>query len=346
MREQYMKRLAIFSVLFSAVAMGVMLYFLSVKTVVIADELPATVNTTEEVSRELFFCGENAKDAFLNIPVSPEIRADNITIENRMIEQCVNIFITGEKQDFYEDNPLSGNFTQVLDGRYGFENSVVKIRLELNDIYETEYEFTNGMLKIRFAEPGELYERIVVLDTGNEEGIQSESVRSLVDGITLDIVERVMEKLKADNIKVYSTRAGEDIPDIDKRIKLVNNSDADMAVGIFVNSDAENSENCGTETVYNQDYFIPVMGSIELADFLEREVVISTSGIAKGLKAVPAEDISMVREAKVPAAQILIGYITNEKEAALLLKEDYREKIAEGIYKAIIKAFEKKETIG
>lgn len=343
MREQYMKRLLVYSVVFTALVMGAMLYFLSVKSVVIADELPAAGPVTGEADQELLFSRTNEGGTYLNIPISPEVRPDDITIENRMIDQCINIFIIGEKPDFYRDNPLTGNVTQVLEGHYGHEEDVVKIRLNLNGIYETDYVFNNSMLKIKFVPPGQLYDRIVILDTGDEESITSPSAKELVDSITLDVINRVKEKLKADNIKVYCTRTDEATPSLDKRVKLVNQADADIAVGIFVSSAPEDSGKCGTEAIYNGDYFIPGLSSVELADILEREVTGSIMGIANGLSET-GEEPSMVREAKVAAAQIRLGYITNEKEASLLLREDYREKAADGIYRGICKAFEKKET--
>ena len=48
-----------------------------------------------------------------------------------------------------------------------------------------------------------------------------------------------------------------------------------------------------------------------------------------------------MREATIPAAAVRVGYFTNAKEEALLQREDYRKRIAEGIYRAILSAYEK-----
>lgn len=42
----------------------------------------------------------------------------------------------------------------------------------------------------------------------------------------------------------------------------------------------------------------------------------------------------------VPAAAVKVGCITNRQEAALLVREEYQDRIAKGIYNAIIKVLE------
>ena len=48
----------------------------------------------------------------------------------------------------------------------------------------------------------------------------------------------------------------------------------------------------------------------------------------------------MISEATVPAAAIKVGYLTNGQESILLQREDYIQRIAEGIYQTILKAYE------
>ncbi len=111
-----------------------------------------------------------------------------------------------------------------------------------------------------------------------------------------------------------------------------------MLIRIEVSGD-ENSKVYGTETVYNSRFFIPGFGNVELADLLEREVVTSISGKANGLVEASASD-EVISSATVPAAAIRVGYLTNSQEAILLRREDYIKRIAEGIYNAVIKAYE------
>ena len=48
----------------------------------------------------------------------------------------------------------------------------------------------------------------------------------------------------------------------------------------------------------------------------------------------------MISKATVPAAAIRVGYLTNGQEAILLQREDYIQRIAEGIYQAVMQAYE------
>ena len=68
-------------------------------------------------------------------------------------------------------------------------------------------------------------------------------------------------------------------------------------------------------------------------------MVTAISGKANGLLEA-AEDDTVICDATVPAAAIKVGYLTNGQEAILLQREDYIQRIAEGIYRAIIRAYE------
>ena len=68
-------------------------------------------------------------------------------------------------------------------------------------------------------------------------------------------------------------------------------------------------------------------------------MVTAISGKANGLIEASAED-TVISEATVPAAAIKVGYLTNGQESILLQREDYIQRIAEGIYQTILKAYE------
>ena len=127
-------------------------------------------------------------------------------------------------------------------------------------------------------------------------------------------------------------------PTQEERVKLANETRADMYIRIQVDAD-EDSSVYGTTVVYNRDYFIPGFGNVELADLLEREVVTSIKGKALGLEEAETQEYTL-NNVKIPGACVKTGYITNMQEAILLGRDDYQEKIASGIYNAIIKVYE------
>lgn len=68
-------------------------------------------------------------------------------------------------------------------------------------------------------------------------------------------------------------------------------------------------------------------------------MVTAISGKANGLVEAAIQD-EVINEATVPAAAIKVGYLTNGQESILLQREDYINRIAEGIYNAVMKAYE------
>ena len=124
-------------------------------------------------------------------------------------------------------------------------------------------------------------------------------------------------------------------------MRLANETRADMYIRIALNT-SEDSAVYGTTAVYNGDYFIPGFGNLELADCLEKEVTSSIRGKTLGL-AEMGEDDDILSGITVPAAIVKAGCATNKQEAALLMREEYQERIAAGIYHAILKAYEEEE---
>ena len=188
-------------------------------------------------------------------------------------------------------------------------------------------------------QPKEVYDKIVVIDPaygGEETGPVAGNADSKT--IMLNVAKALKTKLDDTDIKVYYTRMDDTDPDSADRVGLANTTGADILIRLEVNTSKE-TQTYGTEAVYNARFFIPGFGNVELADLIEREVVTAIGGKANGLTPAGEED-EILQKATVPAATIRVGYLSNEKERALLLQEDYARRIAEGIYQAILKVYE------
>ena len=74
------------------------------------------------------------------------------------------------------------------------------------------------------------------------------------------------------------------------------------------------------------------------AHLLEKELASEIKTKALGLEKASGE--SKLRYATVPAAEVRVGCLSNKQEAILLKREDYIEKIANGIYNAIVSSYE------
>lgn len=290
--------------------------------------------------------GETTEEELI-IPLEQGTKAENVTIENDYMDKEIWIAIDGADKYFYTENVIAGNLSFVESAIYERRDGVIQMRFRLDGVYECKSILEENKLYIELVKPKELYEKIVVVDPWyGENGGKTAESNSKEQEITLDIAKRIEEKMKAsDFVKVYYTRMDEKAPSTEECMNIIAETEADLYIGITLNTDSDTSV-YGVETVYNGTYFIPSLGSVQLADILVRNVTKQVSGRANGLTQAREEDI-IVQKAKVPAAVLKAGYLSNEKEAELLNSEEYRDRIAEGISAAIQEAcemLEKQET--
>ena len=350
MQDGLIRRTAVFSLLFTLAAMSAMLYFAANKIIVVADVAQDEVVQSAQTN-EVEMTGENAvlmepggSAEYFCIPLPKTVKPEEVTVENHYMDQELWVSIRpqerGGLKGFYEQNAATGNQEQVLDGHFEEDEAQITLRFKLTGLYEYQSVFRDNMLYMQFLSPKEVYDKIVVVDAaygGKDYGARDGNF--MAKNVTLDIARALKEKMDDTDIKVYYTRMDDsDLQEMD-RVQLAGLAEADMLIRIEVGV-SDDPDQYGTETVCNSRYFIPDFGSVELADILERQVVTAISGKAAGLTQAQETD-EVVREATVPAAAVRVGYFTNAKEEALLQREDYRKRIAEGIYQAILSAYEK-----
>lgn len=351
MQHNIMTGMACFCTVLCVASMGVILHLSANKAITISevaqDETPKTpieyetVNSKETEEHVLTFVQGKSDTSYLRVPLPENCRAEDIIIENHYMDKELCILVNGAEEEFYAENSISGNRTEISQGLYEDIKEGVKLNFTLTGIFECRTILENNDLYIDFSRPRENYDRIVVIDPacgGENTGVSAEGL--LEKDINLGVAQKLKEKLDKTDIKAYYTRMDDVNPAEDDRVELANETKADMYIRLQVDSN-ENSSVYGTTTVYNGDYFIPGFGSVELADALEREVVTSIRGKALGLSKAEPEDYAL-QNVTVPAAAVKSGCITNKQEATLLAREEYQEKIAEGIYQAIIKIYEER----
>ncbi|MDE5718887.1 MAG: N-acetylmuramoyl-L-alanine amidase [Lachnospiraceae bacterium] len=351
-----MKSTLVYCVIFVAAAMSVMLYYAATKTVRVADlaqdevvrpavqgESAPSVPTKEN---EIVINRGGQNTNYFCIPMPESVKAEEVVLENHYMDKELWVSISTEQtkdyEAFYRTGSVYGNCENVADGRIEAEKDRVCLRFSLDGVYEYRSIFENHTLYVEFVPSKEVYEKIIVIDPAYGGGEHGVAVNGAVSKkITLDIAKALKTMFDESDIKVYYTRMDDSNPAAADRVELAAATRADMLIRIEVSGD-ENSKLYGTSTVYNSKFFIPGFGNVELADLLEREVVTSISGKACGLIESSAED-QVVNSATVPAAAVRVGYLTNSQEAILLQREDYIRRIAEGIYNAVVKAYEQRE---
>lgn len=361
MQHNIMKGMAWFCGILCASCMSVILYLSVNKTIVISevaqDEMVEDsrddeengqdgVNDTQEQDQGaameenvLAFVLGKSDTSYLRVPLPEKCGAEDIIIENHYMDQELCVIVNNAEENFYGDHAISGNRDMVRQGIYEETQEGTRLTFLLTGIFECHTILEDNDLYISFLNPREVYDRIVVIDPAWGGKNTGASVDELLEkNINLNVAKKLKERLDKTDIKAYYTRMDDVYPDEEGRVRLANETRADMYIRIQVDVN-EDSGVYGTTALYNGDYFIPGFGSVELADALEREVVTSIKGKALGLSEASANDYAL-RNVTVPAAAIKSGCITNKQEAILLGREDYQEKIAEGIYQAILNVYE------
>lgn len=353
MERTYAKKLEkvnmIFTVVFwvaiSLISMGLMYYVSSRKTIVISDTKNDSIEITAENSgtenqgsyNKLILNNLDGMAGEFGILLEKGMKAENVVIENRYTEKELRIYIKGADVEFYAENAVFGDISSIVQGECEPIKDGVILNFKMDGIYEYHTTMNDNMMTVSFEDPDKIYGLVVVIDPmggGREDGnvLRGYAEKTLA----LQIAEKIPEKISDQGICIFLTRTDDVYVSEKERIAFVNDCMADLYIRIGVSSD--NDENAyGISGIYNEEYFIPEFGNVELADTLTRNVTIAAGNRAVGL--IPAGEGSILSNLKIPAAQINVGYFTNTKESALLSKDEYREKLAQGIADAITEVY-------
>ncbi|GGH85274.1 N-acetylmuramoyl-L-alanine amidase [Pullulanibacillus pueri] len=193
--------------------------------------------------------------------------------------------------------------------------------------------------------------RIIVLDPGHggaDGGAESGDVQE--DDIALEITKKLRDYLQEAGALVIMTRekdkdlADEGLKglskrksqDLQRRVEIINHSDADMFVSIHLNK-IPASQWHGAQTFYHPKS----EDNKKLASFIQdslRKNLENTDRLAKEIG-----HIYLLKQSKVPSSLVEVGFLSNPSEKQLLVQNDYQNKIAESIYNGILRYYTKEK---
>ncbi|MGM7724756.1 N-acetylmuramoyl-L-alanine amidase CwlD [Metabacillus sp. Hm71] len=129
--------------------------------------------------------------------------------------------------------------------------------------------------------------------------------------------------------KGYSRRKAEDLK---KRVKLINESDADLFLSIHLNA-IPSSRWSGAQTFYHGKFIENEHVAKFIQDELRRNLE-NTERVAK-----PIDGIYLLKNVEKPGALVEVGFLSNPQEERMLASDKYQEKIAASIYTGILRYF-------
>jgi N-acetylmuramoyl-L-alanine amidase len=212
--------------------------------------------------------------------------------------------------------------------------------------------------------------RRVVLDAGHGGTDPGATTAELLEKeITLDIGRRLRTRLERDGFEVVVTRDADRTIALRERARLANDSRSDIFVSIHVNALLKHTDARGIETYYLgattdpkltqlaatenrvSGYSIADMRALldgvyadarrdesqALAGAVQRELFTTLGKADPGLEnwGVKRAPFLVLVATDMPAVLAEVGCISNEKEAAMLRRPEYRQQIADALFAGI-----------
>ncbi|MCM1092096.1 MAG: N-acetylmuramoyl-L-alanine amidase [Butyrivibrio sp.] len=328
------------SALFVAL-MYLMLVTANNKTIVIADgtygEETALEGGSTGRAQRLGLESAGAANGIFLIPLEENTKPENVVVENRYMDKELHILIKGAREDFYGSHTVQGDIAPIQQAYWEKQRSGVLLRLQMSEVYEYRTSMDGNILRVEVCDPHEIYQMLVVIDPAGGGPISvnpgvADYRNQIAAEIMLEVAKRLPEQLDSENIRLYFTRTADEEVSAERRAALVEDVGADLFLYIDTAADEDTSQ-YGIRGYYNEAYFIPGFGNVELADLVTRKVTLACGNRAIGLE--PAGEESVLQSIRVPAAGIELGYMTNVQESALLSRSGYQESLAAGIAEAL-----------
>jgi len=134
------------------------------------------------------------------------------------------------------------------------------------------------------------------------------------------------EDLADKSTKGLSRRKSEDIRN---RLKFIHEKEADFYLSIHLNA-IPDSRWSGAQTFY----YSSLPENKHLAEVIQSELVSNLKNTDR--EALEVDAIYLLKHAEVPGALLELGFLSNEKEQALLESEEYQKKLAAIIYQGMM----------
>ena len=202
--------------------------------------------------------------------------------------------------------------------------------------------------------------RIVTLDPGHggaETGAEGQG-GSVEKGVVLSICRRFQQLLQTRlGIRVILTRDGDRDLSLDERAVFANSNKSDLFIS--VHADASPRRNARGSSVYflsysstaqnasiggdDLDFILWHMAqashlrqSSQLAEVMQEELqaVTGPERVNRGIK---QNTFRVLKGATMPAVLVEVGFISNAEEERLLSSADYQDKLAEALYRGLVR---------
>lgn len=181
--------------------------------------------------------------------------------------------------------------------------------------------------------------KVIVVDAGHggyNGGAIGASGKTLEKTNVLFMAKDLQRMLENAGAKVVMTRSSDISPEIngldqlESRVAIANSAGADIFVSIH------NDANKDREIVGTTTYYYGSTASSRLADAVQTSLVKKLGSRNHGIKSAP---FHVLRNTKMPAILVEVGFISNYWEEKKLADPAYRYQASQGVYEGLVKYF-------
>ena len=299
-------------------------------------ELLVYNNRVSEIREEEVYFGEQ-----LRIAMPSGTDASSVQIGSDYRAKTVSLYISGADPDYLYQYPMLGNPDNILDLTFENMGEYGVLEISLDSVMEYTRRDHGEYLYLDFKYPKEVYRHVIVIDPGHggkavgavREDVQEKNVNLAI----AEKLEKILKEEQGNQVGVYLTRTDDTNPSFEERVALANEIGADMFISIHNNATERKENRTSGTTVLYPDPETAGYDSKRLAEIFSEEV--SSAFDTDNLGATEGNTIYILRNAKVPAVLIEVGFLSNQEELRKLDSEEYQEKAAYGIYEAFMRAY-------
>lgn len=356
MQEKLLKQTAVFTAVFSVIAICLMVWFQWNREELL--QLDESIVQTQQSDNYEEVVSIDTASGFISLNIEKSGKTNTVSMSfaseisneakldidyvNRLLQIHVPKLTVSELQQCQmkvDENVIvfDGVYAQreIIDGEAG-----VLLTFPLQGYFDGTLEQNGQQLDVVVAPIVPEKTITVVLDASHGGSDNGESYQGVAEkAMTLKIMRMVQEQLKKEDMRVFCTRNGDTEVSEQARVDFANTIKADMLVSVHYSflKESDQDKKPGLTAIYNGKFFIPDFGSIELADIMSEETIKKVGGVANGMYEATEENY-LVNGAHVPVALIEIDDIMTDANKDTLTSDKNLKRIAEGICAGVLKA--------
>lgn len=306
-----------------------------------SNKLCTTIKLIEPTYRNISYQINNGSPQLILKKDNYNIDLNLLAHQDKYLDGYYKIILPDDYSQIYGYGEYKINDTYLESVELQTSNGYTELRFNQKNIYAYTVTDDNDNIYINILNPKQVYQNIVLIDPGHGGKFPGNTNNGIVEKVvTLDVSNRLYLLLENDpDIKVYATRTTDEHLSTDQSTDLQMRADmanqvSDMFISIHCNS-IENANVSGVQVFYRDPNQTNGIISKQMANIFNKTVSESLSIPIRPANQELGYSYLILKQSKVPACLIEMGFLTNKTDAAILASPSGRQSAAEGIYEGI-----------